>query len=173
MSVDSLVEEAVRSGKRMVEVTGGEPLAQAETLTLLSRLCDEFDQVLLETGGGVSIRRVDARVRIILDVKCPGSGMSGRMVRENLSLMRGVSTGAQIRGFQSAGILSVAVQFVEENGLEDETLLVSPVLPGCSSRYVGGVGSPGAGSVSNAGAAAQNHLAGWRKTTGRRAVGNE
>ena len=124
-----LVEEAVRSGKTLVEVTGGEPLAQAETLTLLSRLCDRFDSVLLETGGGISIRGVDPRVRVILDVKCPGSGMSGRMVRENLLLMREYRRELKFvvshqRDFEWA------VRFVQENRLEDETLLVSPVMPG-------------------------------------------
>ena len=129
VSVDDLVDEAVSSGNSLVEVTGGEPLAQSETWTLLSRLCDRFDHVLLETGGGVSIQGVDPRVRIILDVKCPGSGMSGRMCLENFSLMH--SYDRELKFVVShRQDFEWAVGFVQEHRLEQENLLVSPITPG-------------------------------------------
>src|SRR5437870_10439666 len=58
----------------LVEVTGGEPLAQREALALIAKLCDEEYEVLIETGGYVSTTEVDRRAKIILDIKCPGSG---------------------------------------------------------------------------------------------------
>jgi 7-carboxy-7-deazaguanine synthase len=84
-SVEQLVEEALKLGPRLVEVTGGEPLAQEETPLLLSALCDAGLKVMLETSGAFSITEIDSRVRIIMDVKCPGSGMSNRMHMKNIS----------------------------------------------------------------------------------------
>lgn len=75
-SVDSLAAEAKNSGLDLVEVTGGEPLVHAETISLLQALLDAGMEVLLETNGSKSIADVPAQVRKILDCKTPGSGMS-------------------------------------------------------------------------------------------------
>lgn len=75
-------------GCRLVEVTGGEPLAQRETLDLTTRLCDEEYEVMVETGGYVSTKDVDQRARIILDIKCPASGEAERNHWPNLDLLR-------------------------------------------------------------------------------------
>ena len=74
MSQGEILDEVASHRCPMVEVTGGEPLLQPGTRPLLTRLCDQGYEVLLETGGGVSIDGVDPRVRRIVDVKCPGSG---------------------------------------------------------------------------------------------------
>ncbi len=68
----------------LVEVTGGEPIHQPEVFPLISRLCDEGYTVLIETSGAIDITPVDRRAHIILDVKCPGSGMTDRMCWDNL-----------------------------------------------------------------------------------------
>ncbi|WP_455377385.1 7-carboxy-7-deazaguanine synthase QueE [Petrachloros mirabilis] len=68
----------------LVEVTGGEPLAQADSTALISKLCDAGHTVLVETSGAVDIASLDQRAHVILDVKCPGSGMSERMHWPNL-----------------------------------------------------------------------------------------
>jgi 7-carboxy-7-deazaguanine synthase len=73
---------------QLVEVTGGEPLAQPDTATLLRRLCQEGFTVLLETSGAMDTTVVDSSVRIILDVKCPGSGMADRMHWPNVERLR-------------------------------------------------------------------------------------
>ena len=78
MSVDEVVGRALRSGARLVEVTGGEPLVQKSCRELLERLADAGLEVLLETSGAVPIDRVDPRVKRIVDWKCPGSGMESR-----------------------------------------------------------------------------------------------
>ena len=69
---------------QLVEITGGEPLAQPEAMPLIRTLCDHGFQVLLETSGAIDVSPVDSRAMIVLDVKCPGSGMSDRMHWENL-----------------------------------------------------------------------------------------
>ena len=67
-----------------IEVTGGEPLAQPGAPELLTRLCDHFDEVLLETSGSFPIADLDPRVAVILDLKAPGSGEEGRNLWDNL-----------------------------------------------------------------------------------------
>lgn len=75
-------------GCNLVEVTGGEPLAQQETFTLIEKLCDQGYEVLVETGGYFSIEPVDPRAKIILDVKCPASGEEARNHWPNLERLR-------------------------------------------------------------------------------------
>lgn len=75
-------------GCPLVEVTGGEPLAQKNVFPFITELCDRGYEVLIETGGFVSIESVDLRVKIILDVKCPASGEAERNHWPNLERLR-------------------------------------------------------------------------------------
>jgi len=75
-------------GCKLVEVTGGEPLAQREAFTLIETLCSEGFEVLVETGGYVSTENVDPRAAIILDVKCPASGEEANNHWPNLERLR-------------------------------------------------------------------------------------
>ena len=71
-------------------VTGGEPLAQPNCLPLLSRLCDNHYPVSLETSGALDISQVDQRVRIILDLKTPGSGEADKNLLDNLEHLKAI-----------------------------------------------------------------------------------
>jgi len=73
---------------KLVEITGGEPLAQREAFELIGRLCSEGFEVLVETGGYISTEAVDPRARIVLDVKCPASGEEARNHWPNLERLR-------------------------------------------------------------------------------------
>jgi 7-carboxy-7-deazaguanine synthase len=84
MSVEEVLAEVGRLGCGLVEVTGGEPLLQPGALPLMRRLCEHGYEVLLETGGGLDISRVDSRVRRIVDVKCPASGEHRHNLWSNL-----------------------------------------------------------------------------------------
>jgi len=75
-------------GSRLVEVTGGEPLAQKNVFPFISDLCDRGYEVLIETGGFVSTENVDPRAAIILDVKRPASGEAERNHWPNLERLR-------------------------------------------------------------------------------------
>jgi 7-carboxy-7-deazaguanine synthase len=75
-------------GCPLVEVTGGEPLAQKNVFPFISELCDRGYEVLIETGGYVSTVNVDPRASIILDIKCPASGESERNHWQNLARLR-------------------------------------------------------------------------------------
>ncbi len=71
----------------LVELTGGEPLLQANALPLMAQLCDLGYTVLLETSGAHDISPVDPRVHRIMDLKCPASGESHRNRWENIPLL--------------------------------------------------------------------------------------
>ena len=75
-------------GCNLVEVTGGEPLAQKNVFPFITELCDRGYEVLIETGGYMSTENVDERASIILDVKCPASGEAERNHWQNLEILR-------------------------------------------------------------------------------------
>src|SRR5258708_17718709 len=75
-------------GCNLVEVTGGEPLAQKNVFRFISQLCNCGYETLIETGGYFSTEDVDERAKIILDVKCPASGEAERNYWSNLEQLR-------------------------------------------------------------------------------------
>ncbi|MGE0863018.1 MAG: radical SAM protein [Vicinamibacterales bacterium] len=87
MSVDEVVADVEARGCPVVEVTGGEPLLQADVYPLMQRLLDAGKTVLIETGGHRSIARVPAGVVRIMDVKCPGSGEAEKNDWSNMALL--------------------------------------------------------------------------------------
>ena len=84
LSLDAIMDKVASYKPRYVCVTGGEPLAQRECLTLLTRLCDEGYSVSLETSGALAVDGVDPRVVKVMDLKTPGSGEVSRNRWENL-----------------------------------------------------------------------------------------
>ena len=87
MDIDDIMEIIKKYNTHYVTVTGGEPLAQKEVLSLLKVLADQSYDVSLETGGGISIKEVDPRIKIILDIKTPESGEEKKNHWENLNLI--------------------------------------------------------------------------------------
>ena len=74
LTIHAILAKVASYKTQYITVTGGEPLAQRECLDLLTTLCDSSYEVSLETGGALTIKDVDPRVKIILDIKTPGSG---------------------------------------------------------------------------------------------------
>ena len=72
----------------LVELTGGEPLLQKNSLPLMKSLCDDSFTVLLETSGAHDISKIDPRVRRIMDLKCPSSGEAARNRFENIKHLK-------------------------------------------------------------------------------------
>jgi 7-carboxy-7-deazaguanine synthase len=87
-TTEAVVDRVLAFGDALVEITGGEPLLQPEVHPLMSLLADHGKTVLLETSGAVDTSQVDPRVRIILDIKTPGSGESERNVWANLDRLK-------------------------------------------------------------------------------------
>lgn len=86
-TLNDILEQVNKLGLPYVCITGGEPLLQAEVHQLMKALADLQYHVSLETGGSLPTAEVDKRVKIILDIKCPGSGMEKKNHWENLSQM--------------------------------------------------------------------------------------
>jgi 7-carboxy-7-deazaguanine synthase len=84
MGLDRIVEEVRTHSAPLVEITGGEPLAQPAAGALADRLLAEGYTVLVETSGAIDVSSLDRRVHKIMDLKCPGSGESDRNLWENL-----------------------------------------------------------------------------------------
>jgi 7-carboxy-7-deazaguanine synthase len=72
----------------LVELTGGEPLLQKNSLPLMQALCDDGFTVLIETSGAHDISKIDSRVHRIMDLKCPSSGEVGRNLFSNLAHLK-------------------------------------------------------------------------------------
>jgi 7-carboxy-7-deazaguanine synthase len=85
---EDIFAELNEFGCNLVEVTGGEPLAQKNVFPFITELCDRDYEVLIETGGYISTEEVDRRAKIILDVKCPASGEAERNHWPNLERLR-------------------------------------------------------------------------------------
>jgi len=88
ISLEEVIEKVRAFDCPLVEITGGDPLAQKNALILVQRLCDEGFEVLIETGGYFSTDGIDRRAKIILDVKCPASGEEVRNHWPNLERLR-------------------------------------------------------------------------------------
>ena len=88
ISFDAIFAKLDEFGCKLVEVTGGEPLAQKNVFPFITELCDRGYEVLIETGGFVSTENVDPRATVILDVKCPASGEAERNHWGNLERLR-------------------------------------------------------------------------------------
>ncbi len=75
MEISEIMEVIKQWNCQLIEVTGGEPLFQNDCILLLNELVKENYEVMLETGGSLSIRNISDKVKKIVDFKCPSSGM--------------------------------------------------------------------------------------------------
>jgi 7-carboxy-7-deazaguanine synthase len=73
---------------RLLELTGGEPLAQPDAFKLVTRALNAGWEVLVETSGHVLLDRLDRRAVAIMDVKTPGSGEVHAMEWRNFDLLQ-------------------------------------------------------------------------------------
>ena len=83
-TIDQILETVASYDCERVCVTGGEPLAQPECLTLLTSLCDSGYQVSIETSGAMDVSMVDSRVIKVMDLKTPDSGEMARNRYDNI-----------------------------------------------------------------------------------------
>jgi 7-carboxy-7-deazaguanine synthase len=134
IEIDAVVASVRRFPCDLVEITGGEPLAQRDSRGLISRLCEEGRTVLIETGGGVPIDDVDSRAIVILDIKCPDSGESGANLWGNLELLKGGVDEVKFV-IASRGDYDWALATLRERGLaERHEVLFSPVFGSLEPR---------------------------------------
>jgi 7-carboxy-7-deazaguanine synthase len=128
MSIEEVMDRVKEFDCKLVEVTGGEPLAQKEVFPLIQRLCDEGFEVLIESGNYVPTDDVDHRAKIILDVKCPASGEEGRNHWPNLQRLRKDRDEVKFV-VANEGDWTYATRIIKDYDLENRALsiLISPV----------------------------------------------
>ncbi|MCW5959502.1 MAG: radical SAM protein [Pyrinomonadaceae bacterium] len=128
LSFEEIFIKLENFGCGLVEVTGGEPLAQKNVFPFISELCDRDYEVLIETGGFVSTEKVDERAKIILDVKCPASGEAERNHWANLERLNPEKDEVK---FVVADLedFAFATEIIKKYDLENRAkeILISPV----------------------------------------------
>jgi 7-carboxy-7-deazaguanine synthase len=130
---DEVLRRALAFDCSLVEITGGEPLLQADVLALMTRLADAGRTVLLETSGAHDVGPVDPRVHVIMDLKCPDSGEAERNYWPNLERLK--ATGQIKFVVASRRDFDWTVDVVRRHGLAGRfTLLVSPVFGAVEPR---------------------------------------
>jgi len=87
-TIEEIIREVLKYNCNLVEITGGEPLVQNESLELMKKLCDEGFEVMIETGGSLPVKEIDKRVMIIMDLKCPSSKMMKKNLYENIEFLK-------------------------------------------------------------------------------------
>ena len=128
LSFDEIFAQLKEFDCNLIEVTGGEPLAQKNISPFISNLLDLGYEVLIETGGYVSTEKVDERAKIILDVKCPASGELERNHWANLERLNAAKDEVK---FVIADVhdWDFAVEIIEKYDLQTRAkeILISPV----------------------------------------------
>lgn len=85
MNVDAILKSVKSYDCGLICITGGEPLLQKNLNILLDKLIDQNFEVTIETNGHQDISVFDRRAVFIMDLKCPGSGMSKNNRFENIN----------------------------------------------------------------------------------------
>jgi 7-carboxy-7-deazaguanine synthase len=89
LSINEIISEVKKYDCKLIEITGGEPLVQKDQcLELMKKLSNDGYEVMIETAGNVSIKEIDKRVMIIMDLKCPSSGMMKKNLYENINHLK-------------------------------------------------------------------------------------
>ena len=88
IEIDTIIKKVNKLKTKLVEVTGGEPLIQGGCINLLHKLIKNGNDVLIETGGALSIEKIPKEVIVILDIKCPSSNMSDKNLWTNINFLK-------------------------------------------------------------------------------------
>ena len=135
MSITDIISEIKKYDCRLVEVTGGEPLVQNECLELMRQLCDQDYDVMIETGGSLSIKEIDNRVKIIMDLKCPSSNMCEKNDYENLDHIKKTDELKFVIG--DRGDYEWSKKIINDNNLLEKcNILFSPVFGNLENKVL-------------------------------------
>lgn len=128
--LDSIVAEVQAMNVKRVELTGGEPMIQSETPELCRRFLALGYEVLIETSGSMALDALDPRVKKIVDVKCPGSGMAERNLP---GIEKGLTANDEIKFvIANRADFDWAMAWIRERGMEaDGRFLFAPVWETC------------------------------------------
>ena len=126
-SPENILDQIRSYDCKLIELTGGEPLEQEGVYSLMSTLCNEGYEVMIETGGHIDIGRVDPRVKRIVDLKTPSSGMENRNYYKNVQYLKRSDEIKFVIGSREDYLWSKEqIKFFTFNN-RVETILMSPV----------------------------------------------
>ncbi len=129
-SIEEIINKIDSFKIGLVELTGGEPLAQEGSFGLIDRLISRGFKVLIETGGSEPIERVNPAAHVIMDIKCPASGMSDKNLWSNIDVLKPSDEIKFVVADRQD--FDWAIQICRENRLEDKcNLLFSPAWGHC------------------------------------------
>ncbi len=135
MEIPNILTEVAKYDCRLVQVTGGEPLEQKQCPELLSRLLIENYEVLLETDGAEDLSVVPKGVRIIMDVKTPGSGMLNPKSIKNIRWLKDKDELKFV--LTTTDDYEFAKRFLKECRIsKDQTILFSPVMESMEPQWL-------------------------------------
>ena len=124
-SINEIIKKVNSYNCNLVEITGGEPLAQAGCINLANALVGDQKKVLVETNGSLDISALNEPVVRILDIKSPGSKEQDKMYWDNLMKLRFEDNVKFV--ITSQNDFDWAVTIVEKYKLLDQaTVLFSP-----------------------------------------------
>jgi 7-carboxy-7-deazaguanine synthase len=133
--IRELADSGEHAGIRNVCWTGGEPLLQGESIAAaIRRLPDTFVHSF-ETDGEIDLQPFDTlvaeerdsgRLRYVMDVKCPGSGMKADKAYANLALLRKQDEVKFV--LQNRDDYDFAKRVLTTHGAKVGTVLFSPVV---------------------------------------------
>lgn len=125
MSEKDILNEVSLVGVNLVSITGGEPLLQDDVFHLIETLLNDGSEVLVETNGSLSIKDIDPRATVVLDIKSPGSGMFEEMDLMNLEFLKEKDEVKLV--LSSRDDYEWAISFVEKYDITSKCkLLLSP-----------------------------------------------
>lgn len=87
-TVEQIISKVRELGPQLVELTGGEPMAQTGCSELCSALLAAGYKVMIETSGSYDIAVLPQEVHVVMDLKCPGSGMEEKNLYSNVSHLK-------------------------------------------------------------------------------------
>ena len=133
MTQDEIIAGIRQFDCRLIEITGGEPLLQKNVHPLMTELCNQGYEVLLETAGHMDISQVDPRVKRIMDIKCPSSGESQKILWTNLTYLNADDEIKFVVGLEAD--LTWAAEVIKKHALTDICpVILSPVFGSMENR---------------------------------------
>lgn len=133
MNITNIMKKIKLIGNQIVEITGGEPLIQEKTPILINELINKNYIVLLETNGTVSLKNINPKTHIIIDIKCPDSKMSNKNLWENLNYLKPSDEIKFV--IASKKDFDWAIQLIKKYKLEKKhNILLSPVFNKIKSK---------------------------------------
>ena len=138
MSLGEILNVVREKSCRLVEITGGEPLAQPGCPVLAQALLDEGCTVLVETSGALPINHLPEKAIKIMDLKCPGSGESEKNDWSNIEHLSAQDEVKFV--IQDREDFDWTVEVIKRFDLDQKcnAVLLSPVLGQIESRELSG-----------------------------------